>query len=526
MNKEILFSNKLCREKIENIINNLENNYKDNPYILEKLNTYINQNLNQHLEQFCIKENKKYINLIETLNQREEKKIESITNQQLFINKFLQKNTYFYINNTDIFIYYDNVEFKTKKEDDILHDILRNISLDKNLLLWKHKIKFATIKKLKEQTIFKVIPNSITIQQCLNILVPEIFLLKEEAKYFLTAIGDCILKKNENLIYLLNHNFKNLFKLLSDQCYYYFGINLNNNFKYKYHEQVNHNNYRLITHKKDNINLNIINKNILNILCISLHYSNRFVNAEEFIKNLENDDLNKYSLYLKNNSVDVIVDNFINKSLKPCSNTNITSKNMLYLWKLYLEENNLPTLIFQNTLKSILKTKLNYNNDDDIFIDIFSSSLPQVSIFLEFWENTIIEEEDELGLELSELNILFKIWNKNQINIKYSLILDIIKYYYPDIIIENDKYILNIRCNLWNKKEDINKFLDDIKYDLSKKNQIYPIAIDYLYDIYCTISKKNICTTDKQYFSKYISELLNNYIDEDNLIQSNWWINN
>jgi len=58
MNKEFLFSNKLCREKIENIINNLENNYKDNPYILEKLSTYINQNLNQHLEQFCIKENK------------------------------------------------------------------------------------------------------------------------------------------------------------------------------------------------------------------------------------------------------------------------------------------------------------------------------------------------------------------------------------------------------------------------------------------------------------------------------------
>ena len=56
------------------------------------------------------------------------------------------------------------------------------------------------IKKIKCQNLFSIIPNSDTIQNCLNLLIPNIFSNKQEAKYFLTIIGDCILKKNENLI--------------------------------------------------------------------------------------------------------------------------------------------------------------------------------------------------------------------------------------------------------------------------------------------------------------------------------------
>jgi hypothetical protein len=150
--------------------------------------------------------------------------------------------------------------------------------------------------------------------------------------------------------------------------------------------------------------------------------------------------------------------------------------------------------------------------------------LPFVSNFIEFWENSIIEEEDEIGLELSEINTLFKIWSKTQINIKQQLILDLIKHYYPEIIIEEDKYILNITCSLWNKKDDINKILNEIKLEFNKKMEKYPIAIDYLYDKYC-IYKKNNLIINKKYFKKYVKEILSNVIDHDNLILPDWWNN-
>ena len=44
----------------------------------------------------------------------------------------------------------------------------------------------------------------------------------------------------------------------------------------------------------------------------------------------------------------------------------------------------------------------------EIYNDIFSESLPIVSQFQEFWDKNIIEEEDELGIEISEIKNLFK----------------------------------------------------------------------------------------------------------------------
>ena len=59
--------------------------------------------------------------------------------------------------------------------------------------------------KIKESTILNLIPERFTIQKCINLLLSiNIFNTKEETKYFLIIIGDLILKKNDNLIYLIS----------------------------------------------------------------------------------------------------------------------------------------------------------------------------------------------------------------------------------------------------------------------------------------------------------------------------------
>lgn len=521
----------MCEEekyilKIKDIISILFKKYSNNKNIIDKLTTYLDTQLCSVLENICIKEYKKQQILLENVNLREEKKLQLIQDQAIFTNKFLQKNLYYYIYNTDIFIYYDGSQFKIIKEDDILHDILTSISQEKKLLAWKHKIKISIIKKIKEQKIFKVIPESITIQRCLNKLLIKSENSKIYIKYFLTVLGDIILKKKDNILYLLNSSNKPFIKYLSDQCYYYFGININNVFKYKYHEYHDHTNYRLLNLNNMDLCINNISKDILDIFCIAIHYSNRFTSADDYLLQMEHEEkenIINYVFYLHNNSIDKIVDKFINNSLTMCENTNISSKNILYIWKQYLDNNNLPTLIFQNTLKQLLKEKLLFDENKDIFINVFSSSLPLVSNFTNFWDETIFEEEEEIGYDLNEICILFKIWNKSQITIKQSLVLNIIKYYYPDIIIENNKYILNIKCSLWNKKEEVNKFLEECKIFLSRQNEIYPLAIDYLYDMYSSSCKRNISIIEKKEFEKYVSEILIEYIDTDKLISSSWW---
>ena len=71
------FSKEKCSNKITLIIEELSSKYKEK-VVLEKLESYIENNLLSHLEQICNKEKKKYIQLLENENLREEKKIKII----------------------------------------------------------------------------------------------------------------------------------------------------------------------------------------------------------------------------------------------------------------------------------------------------------------------------------------------------------------------------------------------------------------------------------------------------------------
>ena len=125
------------------------------------------------------------------------------TEQQLFIQVFLSKNKYFYLPNNNFFYEYDGEKYLIVKEDDVIHKLLSSISKDRVLLQWKYKTKSNIIKQIKDRSLFSSIPETDTIQNVLNVLYPSFFPSKNFAKYFLTIIGDNILKKNSNLIFLV-----------------------------------------------------------------------------------------------------------------------------------------------------------------------------------------------------------------------------------------------------------------------------------------------------------------------------------
>lgn len=508
-----IYDSSMCKIKLDNLLEK----YANNAYITNKLLQHIIVQLPLILETANINHIK-----------REERKQLLTYNQQDFTNKFLNIHNYFYLSNTEIFFNYDKQHFSVLKEDDIIHTILRSINHEPPLIAWKHKIKVNIIKKIKERNLFNCIPDSQTIQYVINNLYPSFFKEKNQVKYFLTIIGDIILKKNDSLIYLIDQNAKNLIKYLSTQCYNYCGNgNLINNFKCKYHEQYSYQNCRLLQINENNYELlgTEFNKNILDLFCVAVHYSNRYNSADEFLNSV-NSEFQNYNLYLKNNSQENIVNNFIQRSLNKCSNstnTLISFKDMIYLWKLFLDEENLPNIMYINTLKCILKDKLEYDEEKDNFLNLTSTLLPTVSNFINFWDETIIESEDENILEISELLILFKHWSKASIQIKENTLLDLIKYYYNDTIIENDKFICNIKCSLFNKNDEINKLLQELKIFCQKKQIKYSLAIDYAYDFYSKNCKKNLIIINKQYFEEYIKKYLQDYLDDDNLILPFWW---
>ena len=57
------------------------------------------------------------------------------------------------------------------------------------------------MKTIKENSLLDSVPESITIQNVINALYPTLFSTKCAAKYFLTVLGDNMLRKNNNHIH-------------------------------------------------------------------------------------------------------------------------------------------------------------------------------------------------------------------------------------------------------------------------------------------------------------------------------------
>ena len=148
-----------------------------------------------------------------------------------------------------------------------------------------------------------------------------------------------------------------------------------------------------------------------------------------------------------------------------------------------------------------------------------------------------LKVEGEYELEIDEITKLFKGWatgnktglSKAGLNINEDVVLKVICHFYPDIVIEEDKYILHIKCSLWDKRNEIINSLEMFKYECNGKQQTIPSSLYEAYEFYSvktnkSNNKKNQCIASKRYFEKVALEVISpaNF-DADGMIMASWW---
>lgn len=544
-------------------VQSLFQKYENDPYMSQRLHFHLMNILPATLENESKNHEKRILRNHFLTNE-----------QQIFIQVFLSKNQYYYLHNNSCFYQYDGKNYSAIKEDDIQHQLLTSISKDRTLAQWKYKTKINIIKQIKDRHLFcdKFKPETDTIQHILKMLCSTIVSSKNQAKYLLTIIGDNILKKNTDLIFLTRPKTRKMIVELEQIAYMTTGMtNITHNLITKYHENYSYDNCRLL---KINTISQTIWKNILladglNLLCVAAHYSHRYGGSDNFINNNNDETLNNYTLYLKNNNQNNIVENFCSNSLESftpfpisnadfaggnelkgnvafgvskaekCNKFSINWKNMHYIWKLYISSSSLPNIIYVNTLKGLLINRFQYDETTDTFLNITSKYLPVVSDFINFWERNItpgdLGNELDNEFEIDELCDLFKKWASNKTNncssngtINEHDVLKILQHYFPNIEIVENKYVLNVSCVLWDKLPDINASLNQMKEKKEDENPL--ISFDELYDNYfnyCTKNKSAIKpVVSKRYFEKYLYVILADYIEFDTFISNKWFQNN
>jgi hypothetical protein len=526
----------------ETNIGELYEKYKDNPYILNRLQTYLN-NLPTLLES----DNKKYEERLTRIH-------ELTLEQEQFYKIFLNKYKYYYMPYNNLYYLYDNKSYKIVTEDEILYNLLSKITDETKLIVWKHKTKQTLIKKIKERNLLKSIPETYTIQNILSFL-NTFFITKIETKYFLTVLGDCILKKNtKDLLFFIDNNIKKIINLIDRIIYITCGNSIINRFITKFHDTHSLTNYRLIYNTNDNFIINDLNKEIfdkisLDLICVACHYSQRYNNSDNYLFTKVEESIRNKILYLTNNNTETIINDFIYDCLEEANDSYTLSwKNIHYIWKLYLTNKSIPNMIYSNNLKKTLKEKLKYKEDknDIIFINITSKFLPSISNFLIFWDkhismginninNDFIFDFDNdidtlFQYEIDELLNIYNNYNQNN-NINLSInekdIIKIINHFFsPSVKIIDNKYITNIVCNLWNKFEEVKNILDIILNQYKQNiDDIKLISFDDLYENYKILTQKKIILENKTILivSKYYFELCiqfyyNEFIKIDNFV--------
>lgn len=518
-----------CHKTIDEICEK----YKNNEYILGRINTHINTVLSTTIES----ELKSYEERIERHN--------NLTiEQNNFIQIFLNKNNYYYLPSCGLFYEYDGTHYMIAKEDDIIHNLLCAISKERVLLNWKHKTKINIMKQIKERNLFKSIPELDTIQNILNLLCPLIFSTKDEAKYFLTIYGANILKKTNNLVFLVHPHTKKILTEIDKYANYFIGIsNLSGNFMTKYHETHDYNICRLLNSVSScNIGFFLEQLKIfgLDLFCVAAHYSNRYELSDNYIDNKSYNNLRTYTYYLRDNKQDYIVNNFCNKYIEKCDPENgcfIQWKNLHYVWKQFLSSMGLPNIIYSNNLKNILKTKYEYNEETDAFLNVTTKFLPLVGEFIKFWETTMTTENTNtnkynpsLEYELDEICGLFKFWKGSSGNMNEQEVIKIMKHFFPTIEIIEDKYIIGVKSILFDKTMDIRGSLEILKKDNAEFLPKSIISFEDLYTYYNNYYKSiennaNVprFIVSKRYFENYISEELQKYVVYNNFITCEWF---
>ena len=465
------------------LIKSLYDLYKDNNYITNKLLNTIN-NIPIVLE-----------NAKKSQEDRINKKKELLSQQEIFINSFLIKNQYFYLHHNQCYYSYDKLDYYYVRKDDILYDLLNLDNNNEYELSTNYKTQCNIIKKIKNYSLFQTIPESKTIQKILSLL-SILFTSKDEIKYFLTILGDNILNKKNNLHYFISNKINEF--ILEINKLVYNSVNISNvmgSFKIKYREE-DLNNVRLINIKiiDKNIWKEILEKNILNIICVSCYHSNRFENSEIFLSNIKSKKIKNNILFYKDNNIEVLFNDFCNKSIYVDENNIVPLDYITFNWKLYIENNSTINLISYSEFKNILYKNYTLDSSNNL-LNINCKNYNNVYSFINFWKDNI-EEDDNDELEIGEILYLYK--SQNNEDIDENFILKIIKHFqlHKDIL-EDNKYLQNIKIKLWNKKESIQQYMN-----MFKDNDL---TIHEMYNNYCKTCKgdKNLIVS-KQYFEKII----------------------
>lgn len=425
------------------------------------------------------------------------------------LNDFDHKHTIFYNKTSQLYYNYIRSNYIVMNEDNLLYLVLEYIT--STIVTDTHQkvsLKNKIIKQIKENNIYETIPDSNTIQPVLSFLTETFFSCKAYTKIFLIIIGSIIIQKKNcnNFLVFTRGNLKSFLNEISQRISIYFcNVNIFNYFKFKFtqdHEN-NHGDKYVIPCNKINSDVIKVGDNLYtNMIIIAIHYYNRYQTVEHYVTT-ENLPANiKKNLYLLNSNKYHIIQNFVDEYIIEEKKQEINQKEIIFLYKKITYEHDIFINVFTSyndfvsSLFEFLKCEYDKSNANNVLPGYYSFELPYIDEFKKFWTSHFSYSETETNFELNEILYLYNKYNKSRKNnMNETLIKLVIQSFYSNFEVFENKFVNKLKCSLWNKKEEIESFLNENNIDITNN-------INVIYKKY--ISTKTEYRVSKVYFQNHV----------------------
>lgn len=531
-------------------IEELYTKYADDPYVFSKMHNYVCWKLPAVIE--------------DMKRANEERKARNdilSTEQDTFINAFLNTNQYFHCSLTDRYFLYDGIHYQLRREDDVLHHILTTITKEHNALIpRKPQTKVYVMKRVKESNPLKSTPESVTIQLVLDALCPAFFTTKHAAKYFLTIIGDHLLKKTDEAThYFASPKAKDFLRELGSISQNLFGVNATALFKHKYHYHA-YKTIRLVkfgdTAGVDAVWRSILSENAVDLCCVAAHYSGRYESADQYLEQYADEpELVRYALYFRGKQAKDVVEEFVADYLLvsnvPTAAAEIPAVSLYtmdYLWKKYLKDRQFPAVLGPPAVTNMIVEQIpaaNYDHENKQFIGVSSPHLLMIERFHRFWEECVVDDfpSDSQGsqsrsdcfaahnaplgtafaldeYEIDEMTAMYREWSGCTFRMTDSQMLDLIRFY-KKVDIVDGKYVQGLRCSLWDKQTELDRFFENLREGREDIISFYDAYNAYKTkrNMECVGGKRII---SKPYFEKYIFITFADFVLDGKMLSCEW----
>lgn len=339
---------------------------------------------------------------------------------------------------------------------------------------------------------------------------------------------------------------------------------LSNLFKYKF-QNHDFQTSRVLRIQGDGDSLYYPNINILDLFFVAQYYSNRYESADNLLQQASFSNVARHALILSNLKTEkAVVSWFANEALIqinqnpnhcetktetetstnvvnektntiiPSSTTNtenhhtpnfIDAKTIQYMWKRFCQKMKIPNVVQSTSLIPTLTSIETFTESYDPQLKQLNGYVgnrlynPSVGLFLEFWDDTITHHNSSIvndieaefrQLEIDEIATMFNSWirKRGHPNTRNGFtmldedeIMSCIKHFYPYVSVEDDKFVNDVTCSLWDKQKDVFDFIES-QTGLTSDHST-PRTSDSIYRKYCNRTlRTKLCVASKGYFER------------------------